>query len=253
MADEEERLRESKASARAPVDFPSPNPLPTDFLRARAAVPMEQSSAGRASIMAAPEKLTQTPPAAAPIDPALMRKLQNAFRARQRSVTQKLPLARLRRTARWLAAVVLALIVSCGVGFRTQLVLQFPALAGAYQAIGLGVNLVGLDFRDVKTIQTLRKGVEVLAVDATLRSASDRAVSVPAVIVTLLSASGAAIYQWSVMPKAADLRPGEVIPLETELSAPPPGAARVRLSFANGHAQQEVSVDMPMPKAAETH
>ncbi|MDB5561334.1 MAG: hypothetical protein JWN11_752 [Hyphomicrobiales bacterium] len=226
---------------------------PIDFSRARRKDASPQSSAGHASIVATPEEPKPAAEPEVPMDPALLRKVQRAFSRRERSMVSKLPLARLRRSARRVAVIGLVLLLVAGFGFRTQIVLQFPGLAGLYDAVGLGVNVIGLEFHDIRTVQALRNGAEAIEVTGTIRSVSDNTVDVPAVIVTLLSASGAPIYQWSVTPKAADLKPGEVIALDTEVSAPPAGAARVRLTFATGRAQTDNSVALPLAAAEETH
>jgi hypothetical protein len=62
------------------------------------------------------------------------------------------------------------------------------------------------------------------------------------VVVTLLDQGGRSLYQWSVVTRARDLEPGEVIGLSTELSSPPAGVARVRLSFADGLASSDAPV-----------
>jgi hypothetical protein len=226
---------------------------PIEFPRARRDGPSPQSSAGNVSIMAGPEEAKPAAEPEKPMDPALLRKVQRAFSRRERSMVSKLPLARMRRLARRLTVVGLVLLVAAGIGFRTQIVREFPGLAGLYDAVGLGVNVIGLDFKDIRTVQTLRNGAEAIEVTGTIHSVADNLVDVPAVIVTLLNAAGAPIYQWSVMPKATDLKPGEVIPLETEVTAPPSGAARVRLTFATGRSQTENSATLPLAAAEETH
>ena len=64
----------------------------------------------------------------------------------------------------------------------------------------------------------------------------------PPVVITLLDAAGQALYEWSVNPDAADLRPGEMVNFTSQLSAPPAEASRVRLTFANGRAPSETPI-----------
>ena len=165
---------------------------------------------------------------------ALLKKRQHAFVQRQLSLNKSLPLARLRSAARQIALAALIVVFAVMLLFRTEIVKQFPDLAGAYEVLGMGVNIVGLEFRDVRTLKSLRDGSEMLSVDARIVSVSDHAVVVPEVIVSLLDAHGASIYQWSVRPQARDLEPGEVIDLEAQLMRPPAGAEGVRLTFTNG-------------------
>ena len=42
----------------------------------------------------------------------------------------------------------------CGCCFRTEIVRLVPDMAGVYSALGLGVNVVGLEFSDVSTLMS---------------------------------------------------------------------------------------------------
>lgn len=172
---------------------------------------------------------------------------QKAFSRRQDSLIRQLPLAKVRRTARMVGLIALVLMIGCGVTFRTEIVKTFPDLAGTYHALGLGVNIVGLEFRDVKTLVSMRKGADVMQVDARIYSVAADKVTVPPVVVTLLNSEDLPLYEWSVTPDVRDLQPGEIIDFTTQVTAPPPGATRVRLTFTNGRAQ----TDAPVATAAE--
>ena len=176
------------------------------------------------------------------LDPRQQRKKERAFFRRQISTNNQLPIAKLRRSARIVGVVTLAALVGGGVTFRTAVVTQFPSLAGLYGAVGLPVNIVGLDFRNLRTLKSLQQGADVLVVDADIFTMSSAEVKVPPVIVTLIGANGSAIYQWSVAPKASELEPGEVVQFESMVTAPPAGAERVKLSFGGGSAGQTAAV-----------
>ncbi len=107
-------------------------------------------------------------------------------------------------------------------------------MAGAYAALGMPVNTVGLEFRDVSTVLALRSGANVMQVQARIYSVAPRLVAVPPVVVTLLDAHGVPLYEWSVTPQTRDLEPGEVVDFASQLTGPPAGATRVRLTFAGG-------------------
>jgi predicted Zn finger-like uncharacterized protein len=170
------------------------------------------------------------------LDPALLSKSRRAFDKRQKSITGKLPMARVRRTARLGAFVLLVSILLLGFSLRTDLVTWFPALAGLYAAIGMPVNVVGLEFEDSKTLSSFRSGKSVMLITSRIRSISNQSVPVPPVLVSLLDAGGASVYEWTVTPKAAEMAPGEVLEFSTEISAPPQGAVTVRLSFTTPRA-----------------
>ncbi|HHY51255.1 MAG TPA: hypothetical protein GYA10_16095 [Alphaproteobacteria bacterium] len=175
-------------------------------------------------------------------DPVVQRKRERAFSRRQAIMWRQLPLAKVRRVVRLIAVSMLLLVIVGGVAFRGEIVRQLPDLAGVYEALGMGVNVLGLEFRDVTTLVTHRSGGNVMQVDGRIYSVAGRAVSVPPVLVTLLDAHGAALYQWRVASAARELEPGEVVDFTAQLSSPPAGAARVRLTFDDGIVRSETPI-----------
>ncbi len=176
-------------------------------------------------------------PARPVVSPAVraQKKAQGRFLRRQRRVESGLPVARLRNYARLGAIAGLAGLVA-GLGLlRVEIVRMVPELAGLYAAVGLGVNVVGLEFADVSTLLTRRDGVDVLGVSGTIYPVSQRTVAVPPVLVAIRDASEHVLYQWSVTPETRRLGPGEIVTFSTELASPPAGALSVHLSFATGN------------------
>jgi predicted Zn finger-like uncharacterized protein len=210
---------EAEARSSAPA-LPKSLPTDPDYERTLADI--------RAAIAPKPKK-----DAANAIDPALLTKSQRAFDRRQARISKRLPMARVRRTARLAALVMLTAILLLGYSLRSDLVRWFPALAGLYAAMGLPVNIVGLEFDDSKTLTSLRDGKVVMLITSRIRSVSSRTVAVPPVLVSLLDENAATIYEWTVTPKAAEMNPGEVMEFSTEVNAPPQGVVTIRLSFAN--------------------
>ena len=88
------------------------------------------------------------------------------------------------------------------------------------------MNVIGLEFRNVRTLRALRDGVEVLTVDARIVGVSPRRVIVPPVVVTLLDADGRPVYEWSVTPDARDLEAGRGGRLRHDAHAIRPKAPR---------------------------
>lgn len=175
------------------------------------------------------------------IDPAVIRNRQKAFTRRQHAIMAEQPLARLRRAARVGAALALCAVLATAYFGRVQVVQRFPAMAGLYEAVGLGVNVIGLDFTNVTTLRTLRDGKEVLIVSAQILGLEAEPVPVPAVVVTLIGTDGQGLYEWSVTPAVRDLMAGERATFDTQLTLPPGNADRVRLSFAGGSSIRESS------------
>lgn len=165
---------------------------------------------------------------------ALLRKRQKDFSRRQSAMVADLPLARLRRTMRVVGLLLLTGLAGLFYFGREGVVERYPDMAGLYEAVGLGVNIVGLDFSNVTTLLTLHDGKEVLTVSAQIKGLRSDPVVVPPVVVTLLDASGRGIYEWSVIPSVRDLMAGERSTFDTRLTMPPGEASGVRLSFARG-------------------
>jgi len=164
---------------------------------------------------------------------AAQKKAQGRLEKRQRAFANGLPAARFRGVLRVAGVGLLVAMIGGGVLFRTDIVRALPDLAGLYAAIGLKVNVVGLDFADVTTMLSRRGGSDVMTVNATIYGVETRRVLVPPVVVTLLGEGGVPVYAWSVAPKQGDLEPGEVIGFSAELASPPREARQVRLSFAD--------------------
>ena len=170
------------------------------------------------------------------IDRSVIRKRRKAFKRPGESLIDEQPLARLRLALRICGATALVGVLAFAYLGRVQVVQRFPAMAGVYASLGLGINVVGLEFSDVTAMQTLRNGKEVLIVSAQIVGLSPSLVNVPAVVVTLIAPDGQGVYQWSVQPTVRDLMAGERSTFDTQLTLPPGDASRVRLSFAGGSA-----------------
>ena len=154
-------------------------------------------------------------------------------------------MARLRRGARIAAGVVLVVLLAGSYFGRVQVVEQFPAMAGVYAAIGLPVNVIGLEFDRLATLRTLREGKEVLVVSAQIVGLQKAPVAVPAVVVTLIDGAGNGIYEWSVTPDVRDMMAGERATFETQLPLPPLDAVSVRLSFTGGGSTRSAAPVQP--------
>jgi len=192
----------------------------------------------------APKAVEPAPPPAAATKPTpAERAASGKLEKRQRAVARGLPAAKLFRMIRIAAVVLLLVVVAGGLLLRTEIVKLAPAMAGVYSALGIGVNVVGLEFSEVSTLMSRRGDSDVISVTATIRGVEARRVVVPAVVVSLLDAKGASLYQWSVMPPAPDVEPGEAVAFSAELASPPKGATQLRLGFAPG--RQNVAAAQP--------
>ena len=191
----------------------------------------EQAVAAELARYIADQENRQKSASAAKIDPAVVRSRQRAFSRRQDAIAASQPLARLRRAVRVGLALLLCAIAGLAYFGRVQIVEQYPEMAGVYAAVGLGVNIAGLDFTDVTTQRTLRNGKDTLMVSAQIVGLNAAPSPVPPIVVTLLDGAGESIYAWSIAPAIADLMAGERATFDTQLAMPPGDARRVRLTF----------------------
>lgn len=163
-----------------------------------------------------------------------VRERQKALSRRQAAMVSRLPMARMRQAARVVGVVALAGTLGLAYFGRVQLVERNPNLAGLYEAVGLGVNVVGLDLSNLQSMRSMNEGKEALVVSAQIVGLMPSPVPVPPVLVSLLDATGHTIYEWSVTPRIRDLMAGERATFDTRLPLPPSEAVKVRLSFAGG-------------------
>jgi hypothetical protein len=96
---------------------------------------------------------------------------------------------------------------------------------------GQQVNVVGLNFADVKTNRMWRDGHEVLTVRTKIINETNRMISLTPIRVALIGENDQIIYEWSTTPDIAVLEGNGVFDFETELSSPPRDVRRVRLKF----------------------
>lgn len=89
-----------------------------------------------------------------------------------------------------------------------------------------------LEFQDVKSETVQLPGSDALLVEGTIVNRGASAVSLPAIRITLRSASGEAVTSWLVEPAVDGLAPGGSIGFRSALAAPPPDAAKVTLNLA---------------------
>ena len=101
----------------------------------------------------------------------------------------------------------------------------------------MGVNVVGLEFRDVETLRALKNGADVMVVSARIQNVTGRQVKVPAVLVSILDDAGVSLYSWSVTPLVQLIGPGEIMEFETQLNSAPQNAYTVKLAFVDGRAR----------------
>jgi predicted Zn finger-like uncharacterized protein len=166
-------------------------------------------------------------PALAPVDPG--ESAARALPAREDIETVALRRAKKESAGRlrwplgvW-PTVILALVVinAALIVRRADVVRWVPQTASLYSAIGLPVNLRGLDFADVTTKKEIRDGVQMLVVEGTIVSLSSHAANVPRLRFGVRNEAGREIYNWTALPNRKVLPAGETMRFRSLLAAPP--------------------------------
>ena len=132
-----------------------------------------------------------------------------------------------------LAAVVLVLVGGMAlIGLRERVARLLPATAPAYAAIGLPLNLAGLELRGVRSRILLDGARRVLAIEGEIVNLRREANRVPPVALTVRGENGQAKYAWTAPAPKARLEAGETIAFRARLASPPEGGADVLVRFA---------------------
>lgn len=125
-----------------------------------------------------------------------------------------------------LATIVVALVV-----LRTPIVRALPQTASAFAAIGLPVNLRGLDFTNVRTSEEMSDGVPVLVVEGDIVNVTRKLLEVPRLRFAIRNPTGVEVYAWTAQPSQPMLGPEETMPFRSRLASPPADARDVQVRF----------------------
>lgn len=175
--------------------------------------------AEHASSETPPESLAETP---AP-------ELPRAFRARAERKRRTRQAAAAGAAWAAAAAVVLGLITG-GVLFREEIVRKFPATAGAYGALGLDVNIVGLEF-EAQRARVAPHDPGRIVVSGAVRNIRETEVSSPPIRVILQDERGVEIASRVVRPDGPPILPGKVQGFATVIADPQGKAAGMTTKF----------------------
>ncbi|HWG05354.1 MAG TPA: FxLYD domain-containing protein [Beijerinckiaceae bacterium] len=130
------------------------------------------------------------------------------------------------------ALLVAGLAAATAPGPREALVRVAPQFASLYAAIGLPVNLVGLEIRDLHSTVERNTGGAMLAIEGTIANIRSETVKVPPVRIGVDAADGHEIYTWTTAAPKPQLAEGETIDFRARLNEPPAEANKVTVSFA---------------------
>jgi hypothetical protein len=127
-----------------------------------------------------------------------------------------------------MAAMVLGLMI-----WRVDVVRLLPQTAAFYRLAGLGVNLRGLDFKNVKISTETVDGKPVLVIEGTIVAETRKPVEIPRLRFSVRDAQNTEIYAWNAVLEQAAIKPGETAWFRSRLASPPPGGRSVDVRFFN--------------------
>lgn len=119
---------------------------------------------------------------------------------------------------------------------RERLVHQFPDLASLYESVGIGVNLQGLAFEDIRTIRRPENGVAVLVVEGVIRNITHETKEIPQ-LHFILSGRNREVYSWQDKTADKQLPSGARVEFRTVLASPPDVADRLHVRFFSKNAR----------------
>ena len=134
-----------------------------------------------------------------------------------------------------LQALILVLLIvdAMLIGWRMDVVRLFPQTASLYDAIGLSVNLRGLDLDDLSTATEMHDGVPILVVRGKIVNVTGAFIEVPRLKLVVRDAAKREIYSWTVAPPVARLSPYRATEFSSRLASPPAGSQDVMVRFLN--------------------
>jgi predicted Zn finger-like uncharacterized protein len=139
----------------------------------------------------------------------------------------------LRKLATWpvAACLVTAALIGGTLHQRARVVGFFPQTAFLYAALGLPVNLRGIEIANVKSRLVEDNGVSILVVDGDLKNVAGRKVDLPRLRFAVLGAKGEEIYIWSAQADRPSLNAGEALNFRRRLASPPADGKDVSVRF----------------------
>jgi hypothetical protein len=137
------------------------------------------------------------------------------------------------RVPGWAAVVAILMGVSALIALREKIVDVAPPAAKAFAAIGLPVNLAGLELREVRSHIEMDGARKVLAVEGEMANTRRESRSVPPMALTVRGEDGQAKYAWTTRAAKSRLEPGETIAFRARLAAPPESGADVLVRFSS--------------------
>lgn len=135
-----------------------------------------------------------------------------------------------------LAVACIALVAAGLAIFRDTVIAYFPGVAPAYAALGMPVDLTGLEITiEAQAMTSSADGATTLVVTGSIANVTKEERPVPPIEATLFDKDKAALHTWTFDAGVATLKPGETHAFRQELAQPPADTYQVYAHFADAH------------------
>lgn len=191
---------------------------------------------------AAPEDLLPSPAAAArkPLTRADVERMRRQSQPAAPAARLRAEAAERRRKAQARVAVIawggagatLAATAAGAVALKEDVAGVWPQSASAFAAIGLPVNLVGLEFSELEVERGYHGPTPVLIVRGAVRNLAEEPRAIPPLRFSLRDGSGAEVFSWFARLDGVAAPPGGALPFETNIDNPPIQAVNLEATFA---------------------
>ncbi|MGD9839957.1 MAG: MJ0042-type zinc finger domain-containing protein [Afipia sp.] len=128
-------------------------------------------------------------------------------------------------------AVVLSAVVFSLMIWRADVVRAMPQTAAFFKLTGMGVNLRGLAFEDLKISTETVNNKPVLLIEGAIVDITRKPVEIPRLRFIVRDAKGADIYAWNAVLEQPVLNPGEKAWFKTRLASPPAEGREIAVRF----------------------
>jgi hypothetical protein len=140
------------------------------------------------------------------------------------------------RPDRWpIVATFVAIVMGASalIAMRERIVRIVPPMATAYRAVGLPVNLAGLELRGVRSRIVMDGGRKVLVTEGEIVNIRREQNRVPPITLAVQGQNGLDRYSWTAPTPKTRLEAGEKVAFRARLASPPEDGAAVLVRFAS--------------------
>jgi zinc-ribbon domain len=122
--------------------------------------------------------------------------------------------------------------------YPAQVVAFAPITIKAYEAMGMDINIYGLEIRRLTQQYAVIDGQRVLTIKGDILNISGQVQKIPSLRFGLNDLQQLEVYQWTLDTGSRPLRAGESTSFITRVASPPETASQVKIRFAH---PQEIS------------